>query len=101
MTKPKPNPGRRGLPPSVWECSHVSPPGPHRVARLSAERERLERRLAWAERRGEAAKVERLERQLAGLDDALALPPEALEGSGRAAALRREWGEEMAAALGW
>lgn len=99
MTKPKPKPGRPS--PSVWECSHVSPPGPHRLARLSAERERLARRLSWAERRGEAAKVERLERQLADLDAAMDLPPEALEGSGRATALRREWGEEMAEALGW
>lgn len=92
-------PGRPA--PSVWECSHVSDPGPHRAARLMAERERLERRLAWAKRRGEAGKVGRLEEQLAAVEDALAEPPEVLEGTGRAADLRRRWGDEMAKALGW
>lgn len=101
--KRKPRKGKKpGRPePSVWECSHISDPGPHRVARLTAERERLERRLGWAERRGETDKVERLEEQLAAVEDALAEPPEVLEGTGRATDLRRRWGDEMAEALGW
>lgn len=69
---------------------------PHRQARLEEERARLERRLGWAEKRGEAAKVERLEEQLAALDDDLSMPPEALEGSGRETTLRRLHGDEMA-----
>lgn len=92
MTKRKP--GRR--PPSVWESSHVSEIGPHRLARLTADRERLARRLSWADRRGDHAKVERLERQLAELDDALAQSPEDLEGSGRATDLRRRFGDDVA-----
>lgn len=95
----KRKPGRRA--PSVWECSHVSEIAPHREARLSAERERLTRRLAWAEKRGEVAKVERLEAQLADLDDALSLPPDALEGNGRSTDLRRKFGDEMCDAFGW
>lgn len=99
MAARKRKPGSRA--PSVWECSHVSEIAPHRQARLEEERARLERRLAWAEKRGEAAKVERLEEQLAALDDDLSLAPEELEGRGRTTDLRRKFGDEMCDAFGW
>ena len=92
---------KRGRPPSVWECSYVSDPAPHRRRRLLEERKRVETRLAWAERRGNRAKVEHLEAVLLELDEALALPEEQLDGTGRATEIRRRYGDETARSLGW
>lgn len=44
-------------------------PAEYRADRLETERERLERRLEWAIRQGDARKVERLTQRLAELDD--------------------------------
>lgn len=46
-------------------------PAEYRDDRLEAERQRLERRLSWAVRQGDAGKVERLTQRLADLDDAM------------------------------
>lgn len=73
--------------PSPYECTHISETD-HRAHRLEAERERLERRRVWAVRRGDVAKVERLERQLAALMTEMAKPAEA---RGAEEEARRQW----------
>lgn len=70
----------------------------YRQVRLEKERDRLQRRILWALRRKDAAKAERLGNQLARIEQEMAAP---IEGSGREAELRRRYGDDIAAALGW